>query len=147
MPFLLKIILKLTELNVKVNIYLSICSISTVTVTLCGNLMTGGKVSLGEQIRKRRQSLKITQKELAHSIGVTPQYISLIEQDKGVPSLSSLSKIAEELGVTVDYLITGKEGVVTDTIAAIKADKSLKVETKKALIAIVKNLRENPDLQ
>lgn len=123
-----------------------VCSSYTGTVNLCGNLMNGRTLSLGEQIRKIRQSLKITQKELAHSIGVTPQYISLIEQGKGVPFLSSLSNMAEELGVTIDYLITGKEGMVTDTIAAIKADKSLKVETKKALIAIVKNLRENPDL-
>lgn len=101
-------------------------------------------MSLGERIRKRRQSLKVTQKELAHSVGVTPQYISLIEQNKGVPSLASLGKLAKELGTTVDYLISGKESIAMDTIAAIKADKNLTVENKKALIAIVKSLRDNP---
>ena len=101
-------------------------------------------MSLGERIRKRRQSLKVTQKELAHSVGITPQFISIIEQNKGVPSLASLGKLAKELGTTVDYLISGKESIAMDTITAIKADENLTVENKKALIAIVKSLRDNP---
>jgi len=57
--------------------------------------------------------------------------------------LPSLGKLAEELGVTVDYLVTGKEGVITDSIPAIKADKSLKLELKRALIALVQALRNS----
>ena len=52
-----------------------------------------------------------------------------------------LPKLAEELGVSVDYLLVGKESVVTDTISAIKADKSLKLRTKRVLIALVEELR------
>ena len=85
-------------------------------------------MSLGQRIRKRRQILKLTQKQLAEALGLTSQHISAIEQDKRAPSLTSLAKLAEELGVTVDYLVTGKEGVITDTIPAIKADKRLKLE-------------------
>jgi hypothetical protein len=48
--------------------------------------------------------------------------------------------LAEELGVTIDYLATGKEGVVTDTIPAIKADKKLSLKSKKALVALVEEL-------
>ncbi len=99
-------------------------------------------MSLGQRIRKRRQDLEITQRQLAEALGVTPQHISAVEQDKRTPSLPSLAKLAEELGVTVDYLMTGKEGVITDIIPAIKADKSLNLETKRALIALVKALRE-----
>ena len=42
---------------------------------------------------------------------------------------------------------TGKEGVITDMIPAIKADKSLKLEAKKALIALVRSLRDAADLK
>lgn len=84
----------------------------------------------------------MTQKELAEAIGVTPQHISAIEQDKRDPSLSSLGKLAEELGVTIDYLMTGKESVITDTIPAIKGDKKLKLKAKKALIALIQELHE-----
>jgi transcriptional regulator with XRE-family HTH domain len=99
-------------------------------------------MSIGKRIRKRRQILEMTQKELAEAIGVTPQHISAIEQDKRDPSLSSLGKLAEELGVTIDYLVTGKESVITDTIPAIKGDKKLKLKAKKALIALIQELHE-----
>ena len=97
-------------------------------------------MSIGKRIRKRRQELKLTQDNLARALGLTPQHISGIEQDKRSPSLSSLAKLAEELGVTVDYLVTGKEGVIVDTIPAIKADKKLSLESKKALVNLVKEL-------
>lgn len=99
-------------------------------------------MGLGQRLRKRRQALKLTQQELAESLGVTPQHISAIEQDDRAPSLPFLAKLAEELGVTVDYLVTGKEGAITDIIPAIKADKTLNLETKRALITLVKELRE-----
>ena len=98
-------------------------------------------MTFGERIRKRRQALKITQQELAKALGVTPQHISGIEQEKRSPSLSFLSKLAEELGVTTDYLLSGKEGIITDTIPAIKADKTLTLKAKRALIALVVELR------
>ena len=99
-------------------------------------------MSVGKRIRKRRQELKLTQEDLAQALGLTPQHISGIEQDKRNPSLSSLAKLAEELGITVDYLITGKEGVIVDAIPAIKADKNLSLESKKALVTLVKELHE-----
>ncbi len=86
--------------------------------------------------------MEITQQELAKAIGVTPQHISAIEQDKRDPSLSSLAKLAEELGVTIDYLVTGKESVITDAIPAIKGDKDLKLKAKKALIGLIQELYE-----
>ncbi len=97
-------------------------------------------MSIGKRIRERRQELKLTQENLARALGLTPQHISGIEQDKRSPSLSSLAKLAEELGVTVDYLVTGKEGVIVDTIPAIKADKKLSLESKKALVTLVEEL-------
>ena len=99
-------------------------------------------MTVGQRTRMRRQALKITQQELAEGIGMSPQHISAIEQDKRAPSLPALAKLAEELGVTIDYLVTGKEGVITDTIPAIKADKTLTLEVKKALIALVREWRK-----
>jgi len=50
--------------------------------------------------------------------------------------------LAEELGVTIDYLVTGKESVITDTIPAIKGDKKLKLKAKKALTGLIQELYE-----
>lgn len=97
-------------------------------------------MSLGSRIKERRNALGLTQQQLAEALGLTPQHISVIEQDKRVPSLPSLARIAEELGVSIDFLVAGKVGVITDTIPAIKADKRLSLKTKKALIALVEEL-------
>jgi len=99
-------------------------------------------MTLGERMKMRRQRLELTQQQIADAIGLSPQHISAIEQDQRAPSLPFLAKLAEELGVTVDYLITGKESVVTDTIPAIKADKTLNLEAKRAIIALVRELRQ-----
>jgi transcriptional regulator with XRE-family HTH domain len=98
-------------------------------------------VSLGQRIRKRRQVLKITQQDLSQALGVSPQHVSLIEQDKTTPSFVLLPKLAEQLGVSIDYLVSGKEGIITDIIPAIKADKTLNLKAKRTLIAFVELLR------
>ncbi len=97
-------------------------------------------MSIGERVRKRRQELKSTQQELAEALGMTPQHISAIEQDKWVASSGLLPKLAEELGVSTDYLLCGKESIVTDTIPAIKADKRLNLKAKRLLIGFVEVL-------
>ncbi len=98
-------------------------------------------MSLGERVIKKRCMLKTTQRELAQALGVTPQHISLIEQGKAAPSLTLLPKLAEELGVSIDYLVSGlvggKEGIITGIIPAIKADRRLSLKVKRALIALV----------
>ncbi|MBA7633981.1 hypothetical protein ES703_41552 [subsurface metagenome] len=96
-------------------------------------------MTLAKRVIERRETLKITQKLLAQAVGVTAQHISLIEQEKAAPSLALLAKLAEQLGTSVDYLICGREGI-TDTVATIKADKKLNLETKKALIALIEEL-------
>ena len=102
-------------------------------------------MTLGQRIRMRRETLKLTQQELAEALGLTPQHISAIEQEKRAPSLPALAKLATELGVTVDYLVVGQEGGVTDIIPAIKADKTLNLEIKRALISLVQALRDSAD--
>ena len=98
-------------------------------------------MSLGQRVRKRRSALQITQQELASILGITSQHVSAIEKDKWSPSLTLLPKLGEALGVSVDYLLSGKEGVITDTVPAIKADKMLDPKRKKLLIALVEEFR------
>jgi len=100
----------------------------------------GEQLTLGQRIRNRRHILGITQQVLAEALGITPQHISAVEQDKRVPSLHFLVKLGEQLGVSIDYLATGKESIVTDTIPAIKADNRLNLKAKRLLIGFVEVL-------
>ena len=60
---------------------------------------------LGDNIKKFREDLKISQRELGRRINKTGQFISLVEQGKSNPSVEVLNKISNELGVSIDELI------------------------------------------
>ena len=100
-------------------------------------------MGLGERIKEKRDELGLTQLQLAQALEVTPQHISVIEKNKRAPSLDLLAKLAHELGVTTDYLITGKESVVSDIISVIKADNGLSLDVKHALVTLIEHLQQH----
>jgi len=99
-------------------------------------------MDIGSRIRRKREALSITQQELAQALHISPQYISTVENNKKIPSLALISELAKQLGASIDFLVSGEEGIIKDTIPAIKADKGLSLKAKKALIALVKELRD-----
>lgn len=58
-------------------------------------------MNIGRIIKERRDVLNITQEYLSDISGVGLRTIVLIENGKGNPSLATLSKIAEILGMEV----------------------------------------------
>jgi transcriptional regulator with XRE-family HTH domain len=64
--------------------------------------------SLGERIACLRRARGLRQKELADRIGATVQRVSRYENDRYLPRVDTLAQLAELLGVSVDFLLTGK---------------------------------------
>lgn len=62
-------------------------------------------MSLGTKIRVKRAEKDMKQGELAKKIGVTQQYLRLIEKDEADPRISLLRKIADELEISISTLI------------------------------------------
>jgi len=60
---------------------------------------------LGKRLREERQKLYLTQEKLAERVDVSDAYIGQIERAERNLSLDTLVKLANELGVTVDYLL------------------------------------------
>ena len=61
-------------------------------------------VNIGEisdYIVRRRKTLKISQRELAELSGISLHSLSNLESGKGNPTLESLLKVADTLGVTI----------------------------------------------
>ena len=54
-------------------------------------------IRLGARIRERRQALKLSLRELADQVDLTPSFLSQIERDLASPSIESLRKICEAL--------------------------------------------------
>ena len=62
------------------------------------------KIQVGQNIRFLRHKRKVSQEDLAETMGVTVQAISKWETGKANPDLALLPKLAEYFGVTIDYL-------------------------------------------
>ena len=95
----------------------------------------------GKRLAKRRKELGMSQSELARALGVTSQYISISEQGKRTPSVAFLAETAKYLGVTTDYLITGSEQISSDIIPLIKADASMPLKVRNALVVMIEAIR------
>ena len=59
----------------------------------------------GEEIKLRRKTLAISQRDLAEMAGVGLATIKDIERGKGNPSLSTISRILDVLGMKVLFRI------------------------------------------
>ena len=66
------------------------------------------KATMGMMIASKRKELGVTQMELAEKMGVTDKAVSKWERDLSYPDISSLPKLAEILGVSVDELMQVK---------------------------------------
>lgn len=99
-------------------------------------------MSIGDRIKAKRLGLKLTQQDLSRELRITPQHVSAIEQNKRLPSIPMLEKLAEELGVTIDYIVTGRESILTGLLPAVKADPRLSLKARKALASIIEDLYE-----
>ncbi len=71
-------------------------------------------ISIGNKIKKLRENRGIHLRTLAERVGVSPSFISQLENNKTSPSLVTLKNIADALGTTVSFLI-GDEKKETET--------------------------------
>lgn len=60
---------------------------------------------IGETIKKRRELLGLLQPQLAAISGVSRRTIQLVENGKANPSLETLLKIADPLGLTIELAV------------------------------------------
>ena len=65
------------------------------------------KVNIGERIRMVREHAGLSQMEFARRLGTNPTIISRWETGKSRPRRSALLRIAQEFGVSLDWLLTG----------------------------------------
>ncbi|MCB1607982.1 MAG: cupin domain-containing protein [Xanthomonadales bacterium] len=63
-------------------------------------------MEIGERLRTVRESHGLSQRELARRVGVTNSTISLIEQDKVSPSISSLKKVLDGIPISLARFFT-----------------------------------------
>jgi len=88
-------------------VYPALSTLRRVAAGLCvlPTALMGHEGSLGHRLKALREEYGLTQAQLASLAGVTAGLIGQIEQGKVQPSLKTLEKLAEVMGVTPCYFI------------------------------------------
>ena len=68
-------------------------------------------MTFGERIVALRKKLKWSQDELAKKVGTSAPIVGRYERNEIKPSIEVAKKLADELGVTIDYLIGGSNKI------------------------------------
>lgn len=63
-------------------------------------------ISLGQEIKKYRQRLGISQEELSFRAGINTAHLGQIERAEKNPTIETVSRIAEALGITLSQLFS-----------------------------------------
>ena len=59
----------------------------------------------GEKLREAREAAELSQKDLANKIGTSAPIIGRYERNERTPSVDIAKRLAEALGVSLDYLV------------------------------------------
>ena len=97
---------------------------------------------LGTRIKEIRKSKKITQEKLAEMINVDFGYISKLEVGQNFPSLQTLNKISEALGVdVVDFFNYNEINEIDIKESIIKILDEISNEKQKIIYKIAKAIK------
>lgn len=89
--------------------------------------------SVGDRIKKRRKDLGLSQQDICSRVGLSKSFFSELESGKRNVSSSNLLSIGRVLGVSLDWLMTGKE--YQGSAMAVEMPESLVEYVKKQKVA------------
>lgn len=99
---------------------------------------------LGKRIKEIRKRKNFTQEELAWKVGVSPNFIGLIERGEKRPSIETLFKIIDALGISISTFFDDfKYQIEEEDVLIKKISSYLKEGTekeKKIIYQIVKSI-------
>ncbi|MEW2418718.1 pyridoxamine 5'-phosphate oxidase family protein [Streptomyces sp. NPDC046866] len=85
---------------------------------------TAGRTDLGRRLAARREALGLSREELGRQCGADGNYIAYLEERSASPSIGTLVRVADVLGVTVDDL-TGASAEQVPGRATARRDTAL----------------------
>jgi len=102
--------------------------------------------ALGERIRCARRKKKITQETLGEICSLSAAHIGHIERGTRIPSVETLFKISNALGVSTDQLLFDSQNDTNGTLISIASILREKDEAKaRTYITTIKAILENID--
>ena len=104
-------------------------------------------IKVGKNIKNLREKKSLTQEKLAEDVELTTAYIGQVERGERNLTLENLIKVANRLGVTVDYLLSDSIDADRDT-AVMQLSQLLNGRTlneKEMAVSLIKTLFSHLD--
>lgn len=67
------------------------------------------KVEIGNRIKSIREDMNLTKEALAKKLGISGQYLGLIEHGKNYISIEKLKILCDLTGLSADYILFGED--------------------------------------
>lgn len=101
--------------------------------------------SIGQNIRKRRDEMGITQEALAEMVGLSTSYIGAIERGEKLPKLTVFIRIANALEVSSDRLLSGVLTVGNEVVASELSMRIARIpgEEQRRILRVVQAMLED----
>lgn len=103
------------------------------------------KLQIGERLRLSRQKLGLSLRALAEQTGLSASFLSQVELGQTMPSVGSLQRIAESLGLTVSMLL--RQDDTQNPVMRASARGALRSEWSKATMESLVSASSDERLQ
>jgi transcriptional regulator with XRE-family HTH domain len=106
-------------------------------------------MAFSDRLALARKRKKIRQADLGKKVGTSGDIIGKYERGENVPSIDVASKIADALGVTLDYLVKDSEYEQIDesTLTRLKEIQKLSPQNKEHVFALLDAFIKQTKLQ
>lgn len=103
------------------------------------------KEEFGLRIKNIRENMKMTKEEFAKLIGISGQYLGLVEHGKNYLSIEKLKVLCDLTNLSADYILFGKDTNLVNNTSILLSEFSQEeikngCETLKRLALMLKNI-------
>ena len=84
--------------------------------------------------------------DVARATGISPTTFSDWKSGKSAPKQDKIQKIADYFGVTIKYLMTGKEDIVEQKITSVSPERALDIEVEHDVDVMMEKLKNGEEV-
>ena len=82
------------------------------------------KKEFGLRIKNIREGMNLTKEEFARLIGISGQYLGLIERGQNYLSIDKLKKLCDLTNLSSDYILFGRDNNIVDNTKSLLSEFS-----------------------
>lgn len=83
------------------------------------------KEEIGKRIKKIREEMEMTKEEFAKEIGISGQYLGIVERGGSCLSIEKLKSLCDLTHLSADYILFGKNKNIVDDTQKLLSDFSI----------------------